>query len=272
MTSGRSTIGRSFSLLSISQFVIWSITVRISGSFASKLKNSCWFGLCVYALLVGLWAGSARADGIHGGDIELEIEDGKLVTHNGRYFESELTGTDPGPYVSEAPGFDSLPGLLTPTEQIGFNVLQSLLYWDGEELAAPGSGVGLSLLFGSNSRVVTQASGSQAGFSLGGGGLDEDENYVGDFHKHFDFVLSSGAPVGAYGVLLQLTPIDTSRFVASDPFLLVFNRGLGHEEFEAGVDAMVQVTAVPEPSSVALAGLGVAGLAGAALRRRMRKQ
>ena len=250
--------------------------MRISGLFASKLKNSCWFGLCVCALLVGLWAGSARADGIHGGDIELEIENDKLVTHNGRYFESELTGTDPGPYVSEAPGFDSLPELLTPTEQIGFNVLQSLLYWDGDALTAPGSGVTLSLLFGTgsprSSRDVTQASGSLTGFSLGGGGLDEEENYVGNFHKHFDFELSSGAPVGAYGVLLELTPAGSSTFTKSDPFLIVFNRGLADPAFEAGVDAMVEVTAVPEPSSVALAGLGVAGLAGAALRRRMRKQ
>jgi hypothetical protein len=246
--------------------------VRISGSFANNLKNNFWFGLCVYALLVGLCGGSARAGEVHGGDIELEIEDGKLVTHGARYFESELSGVAPGPYVSEAPGFDSLPNLLTPTEQIGFNVLQSLLYWDGDELTTPGSGVGLSLVLGSNARVVTQASGSLAGFNLGGGGLDEDENYVGNFHKHFDFVLSEGAPVGAYGVLLELTPAGSSTFAASDPFLIVFDRGLGGEAFESGVDAMVQVTAVPEPSSIALAGLGVAGLAGAALRRRMRKQ
>ena len=38
------------------------------------------------------------------------------------------------------------------------------------------------------------------------------------------------------------------------------------------VDLGVALAPVPEPSSIALAGLGVAGLVGAALRRRMRKQ
>jgi surface-anchored protein len=38
------------------------------------------------------------------------------------------------------------------------------------------------------------------------------------------------------------------------------------------VDLGVALAPVPEPSSIALAGLGVAGIAGAALRRRMRKQ
>ena len=42
----------------------------------------------------------------------------------------------------------------------------------------------------------------------------------------------------------------------------------GDEHIDIGVGLAV----VPEPSSIALAGLGVAGLAGAALRRRMRKQ
>ena len=38
------------------------------------------------------------------------------------------------------------------------------------------------------------------------------------------------------------------------------------------VDRGIALAAVPEPSSIVLAGLGAAGLAGAALRRRMRKQ
>ena len=170
----------------------------------------------------------------------------------------------------------SAPGLLSfdpdpaaeSQEEIGFNVLGPLLYWDGDELTAPALGLGLNLFFGPVSRTVNgNSTGVTTGFSLGAA---TDPN--GEFHQHFVFEMSASAPIGAYGVLLELTPAGLSTFTKSDPFLIVFNQGLAVEAFESGVDAMVQVTAVPEPSSIALAGLGVAGLAGAALRRRMRKQ
>jgi hypothetical protein len=229
------------------------------------------FCLASLAIVAGLLMSPARADGIHAGDIELEIEGNKLVTHNGRYFESEFTtlisGT-PSVYRTGSPGFDSATGLLQAGQEIGFNVLGPLRYWNGTALAAPQAGLGLNLFWGPNNIAVTGANTSGVtGFSLGGATSPD-----GKFHEHFTFEIAETAAQGAYGVLLELTPAGSSMFAASDPFLIVFNRGLDHEAFESGVDAMVEMTAVPEPSSIALAGLGVAGLAGAALRRRMRKQ
>jgi hypothetical protein len=247
--------------------------------FSSIATPSRWLWLASVVLVAGLSAVSAEAGPTdhdeHAGDIQLEIEDGKLVTHNGRYFESSfstlISGT-PSFYRSATPGFNSAPGLLVydaeteSPQEIGFNVLGPLLFWTGTSMAAPQAGLALNMFWGPSSVAVTGASGV-TGFSLGGA-TDPD----GSFHEHFTFELAADASPGAYGVLLELTPAGSSTFTKSDPFLLVFNRGLEYEAFESGVDAMVQVTAVPEPSSIALAGLGVAGLAGAALRRRMRKQ
>ena len=52
----------------------------------------------------------------------------------------------------------------------------------------------------------------------------------------------------------------------------LLSSGLRADETAVGGSAVYTFQVVPEPSSIALAGLGVAGLAGAALRRRMRKQ
>lgn len=237
--------------------------------FSNNAMPSQWLWLAPLLMVACLRVAPAQADAIHAGDIELEIDGGKLVTHNGRYFESAFPET--APFDSTTPGFDSAPGLLVydeeaeVAEEIGFNVLGPLLYWNGSEMVAPQSGLGLTLSMLGQSVSVTGANTSGVtGFSLGGASAD------GSFHKHFYFSVPSDADAGAYGVLLQLTPAGASTFTASDPFLIVLNRGLTPGAFETGVDAMVEVTAVPEPSSVVLAGLGAAGVLAAGWRRRRR--
>ena len=89
----------------------------------------------------------------------------------------------------------------------------------------------------------------------------------GAIHQHFTFTLSdspSGLPgptTGAYRILLQAS---SSSYAPSTPFYVVFNRGLGDEQFEEAIHAM----AVPEPGTYAMLGLGLGVIALVARRRK----
>jgi hypothetical protein len=89
----------------------------------------------------------------------------------------------------------------------------------------------------------------------------------GAIHQHFTFTLAdtpSGPPgptVGAYRILLQAS---SSSYAPSTPFYIVFNRGLGDEQFEEAIHAM----AVPEPGTYAMLGLGLGVLTLVARRRK----
>ena len=93
-------------------------------------------------------------------------------------------------------------------------------------------------------------------------------NSSGDVHDHvvFDLLDDSTAPMGAYGVLVQLqsdfAPIDGNMDLSSDPFWVVFNHGLTTSEFDQalekfGVGAEVE-SVTPESWTVA-AGTHVSG-------------
>lgn len=227
------------------------------------MKRSILFralGLSVVFTLLIL-TDTARA--VHDDDIEVTISSGQLFTSN-TFYESEFLDTTVS-FETDEPGFDSENGTFQPGDELGFNVLQSLWYWNGSALATPTTTTDLMILgSGPNMTTVTPSSGVLSGFVLGSAGVD------GVIHEHVDFELNpyNTADVGAYGLVLELT--SPNGYLSSDPFLIVFNNGLSEVPFENGVDA-IRVAAgvpVPEPGSLVLALLGAVGLAGAGWSRR----
>ena len=81
----------------------------------------------------------------------------------------------------------------------------------------------------------------------------------GDAHDHvvFDLLNDDTAPIGAYGVLLEVRAVQAngSPDVVSDPFWFILNNNLPEEDFEGpalGAFGIVETAAIPEPTSLAL--------------------
>jgi hypothetical protein len=198
-------------------------------------------------------------------DVDVAAEKGALIVEpsaeGGWAFEGEL-GEFPFPANQGAePGFEADAGALAPGDDLGFNVVNSLLYWDGAAFAPVpiGHSMDISLLL-VGSVTADGASAAQPGFIFAEADAD------GRLHQDLTFTLNGpGAPdslaIGAYGLWLEAF---SPQYGASNDFIVLLNYGLGEEEFEAGVEAAAAL--VPEPGAGVLALLGV----GALLRRRGR--
>jgi len=204
-------------------------------------------------------------------DVEIGIASGRLTTSGGVYptgslaglvFESEMIPGSP-PSTNE-PGFEAAIGTFQPGDKVRFDFVYQLLYWNGTVLAPPPSN--LTVSFGSNSATISGAdTGGLPGFLIAEAGSQ------GDFHKDLDFSLQPDAAEGLYGIVLKLAPdAGTTGFSDSNRFLIGFVNGTV-ADVPGGLDAMVEVAAVPEPGTLALAAAGAAVLALAARRRRSRK-
>lgn len=204
----------------------------------------------------------AMAQHLHAGDIELEVESGKLAVHGAAHtqygtgyaiFESDFGDFAKGPYKTANPGYDSHAGTFVGGEIINYLALGSLWRWDG-------AGWANSVLNGETVQLDGNLDETTfwgvAGVTGDAAGLIGQAGASGNIHEHLD--MSINAPtgflpsVGAYYVSLQLT---SDNYVSSDPFLIVFNNGLDGMAFEHAVHAL----AVPEAETYAmlLAGLGL---------------
>ena len=197
-------------------------------------------------------------------DIEVTALNGRLIvapSAEGYVFEGDLGETIPN--FGNEPGFEAEDGELQPNTELGFNLLSSLLYWDGTQFTNPANNEQIAISKATFSTLVTPTSGAQPGFIFG----EADDE--GGFHEDLEFLLSRpdsdpNTAVGAYGLWLE---IDSPQYETSNGFIILLNHGLGEDDFEAGVAAAAQL--VPEPASQGLlATSALFALAGALLRRR----
>ncbi|HEV7300827.1 MAG TPA: PEP-CTERM sorting domain-containing protein [Tepidisphaeraceae bacterium] len=214
-------------------------------------------------IAMGLSSSAAYAQHVHGGDIELEIEDNAIVTHGARVFEGELSTVTAS---TSSPGFDSEDGTFAPNTPVTLTLLSGLDAWDSatSTFVSPGSlgsvAEGLQIYNG-NVSVLPDAINTAGG----GNTLTVNTNGAGSWHEHFTFSLeapgSATPDIGVYRIELGLSTTQ-SGVDDSLPFWIVLNYGDSEFNHEAAVDATI--AAVPEPATAGLLALG--GLM--ALRRR----
>ncbi len=222
--------------------------------------------------LVSLFAGVAFAQ--HS-DIEFGYENGSI------FFESDGPGINAagvfesefeifpmdGTKIAEDPGFASnfMEGMETfevaNGDSIFVNVNQSAHFGGFLTYFNPLSGefesTNATFTIQDNSPMVT----SDLVVSEGGLAGDLSQFVVtsdgSEIDSHVDFVLSSGAADGAYGLLLNIESDNASGELTdatSEAFWVVFNNGLDKDVFESAVG---RFTVVPEPGSAGVIAIGL---------------
>ena len=212
-------------------------------------------------------------------DIETTIIGGRLTVNEEntvpiasgtgyKIFEGDFGDLAGGPAGTDDPGFLAPAGTFLSGEQLWYTALGTLSYWNGSSWGSAPGGTTLTIeeALGGSTLI------SSTGITNSYGAVDAADA-TGGIHTHLDFSISDASPAGAYMATLEFTSRDAagnlpSPYLDSDPFHIVFNRGLSGDAFEASVTALASPVPEPETYAMFLAGLG---LCGAMARRSQRK-
>jgi hypothetical protein len=199
------------------------------------------FATCAALLLVGT---AAPAPAQHLGDVQVRLDAEQLATRNpggqnDRIFINEFDDFG-GVLYTDDPGFESDSGALPGGIPVGFNVTQSLWYWNGEQILDAPASASIKISLGPVSPVFVSAeSGAQAGFTIA------TTSSSGTIHTHLSYTLGpSDTPFGVYGMILEMA---SPEYESSEPFLVAFNYGLlDLDKFDAGVEAIALAAGIIE--------------------------
>lgn len=217
------------------------------------------------ALCAALFTAPAWSGGLHDGDIQMSVVNGKLKTsggHTDTIFEGDFGDLAGGPYKTDDPGYDSEPGTFAKGTRIYYMGLGGLKFWNGSSWGA--SWVPADVQVKVEGNLGEETFFGAAGVTGDVSGLIGEAAAGGNIHEHLDMsvVGANRASLGAYWISLKLTSTSTA-LQSSDPYHIILNRGLGEDDFEAAV------MAVPEPSTYAMLLLGLAAVGYGAQRRRV---
>jgi hypothetical protein len=205
------------------------------------------------------------------------IEQPNVTAEGLHYFESSMELLDPFNAVdfsADEPGFANNVDenlLLNSNDNLFISAL------DASSISSFGKGYvnyfdpNTGLLSATGRIGVQDNSSSTADLILQGNSIESGPNQQflgtaigGAVHDHliFDLLDDSTAPLGAYGLLVQLQS-DFSSVpgngidLTSDPFWLIFNHGMEPSAFDSQALPSFGVRAVPEPGSALLMLLGL---------------
>ncbi|SFU39401.1 PEP-CTERM sorting domain-containing protein [Nitrosospira multiformis] len=204
-------------------------------------------------------------------DIHVGAKDGKIVIdqQNTARIESR-TGyklfTSDLIRPTMEPGYLASADTFLPGEQLWIHAISTSV-WNGTSWIT---------LTGSSTVEIEDSAGSRFRSDFGTDnnihtspyGLIGVANTDGGIHGHLNFtsriVRRAGGPGGADLLTLQLTTRDASGTspasqVDSDPFHIVFNRGLSNEAFAQAVNVLASPVPEAETYAMLLAGLGLIG-------------